>query len=827
MALRANGGKSPGPDGVHPELLRRLPPAGLIALRALLNRSWREGRVPSAWKSAVIVPIPKKGKPKTSIGSYRPVSLLPCTAKILERLVLARLDHWQRLVGLVPPEQAGFQVGRSAVDSVAQVVQPAFDALQPRPASRTLLVAVDLRAAFDRVRRLGLLSQLSTAGIPGPWLRWLRSWLADRRARVRWNSSLSGCRVMSAGVPQGSPLSPLLFDIFVAGLPEALRTASPSVQVVQYADDLTLASRGTDPIAAAVPMQAALDRLSAWAREHAVEIAPEKTEAVVLTTDPSQVNAKCRPQLSLNGSQLSYKAAIKILGVTIDSQLRFTQHSKYAIAKLSARTNIIKALTGTKWGANEHTLRSLYVGYARPAALYAAGVWLPFLAPTHVSRLESANYAAARVITGAPAGSNSVATCREAGLLPLTLLAKREAADLLLHARRFPDGHVLKRLTHTAPAVPRRLRFPHGLRGNWFDTASATLSCLPSDVNVEPWPDNRLLPAPWSLECEGPITFVLAGADATRDDIPERRRLSALEALVELRTRSSRPAVEIWSDGAARGGTCSGGAGVFITWHDGRPSSTLSSPAGALSSSTAAEAVAALLGVSEVARQLSSTPSRLAIRLLFDSRALFCRLQRPPLRIDDLATRQTVQLLGAMARQHDVSVIWVPGHAGLLGNERADAAATHARDHGDQTGIYGQERALRLAVARALDTEALTAYRAALVGHIHLEASDGGRLADFSRLPRSQAVLLHRLRLNRWTGLRSTCHRWGLADSPDCQRCRMNQPDDCRHFILHCPALDAPRHRIFGASPTLSLLHHAPGLVLTFVSDSAAYAATV
>ena len=84
-----------------------------------MNRSGREGRVPNAWKTATITPIVKKGKPAYDVRSFRPISLLPCTAKVLERLVLARLESWQRGIGLVPPEQAGFQGDRSAINCVA------------------------------------------------------------------------------------------------------------------------------------------------------------------------------------------------------------------------------------------------------------------------------------------------------------------------------------------------------------------------------------------------------------------------------------------------------------------------------------------------------------------------------------------------------------------------------------------------------------------------------------------------------------------------------------------------------------------------------------
>jgi hypothetical protein len=128
-ALHSGGGKSPGADGIHPQLLLHLPKVGREALLALCNRSWLTGEVPAVWKSALIVPILKKGKPAKDVRSYRPVSLLPCAAKLLERMVMARLDHWQRSVRLVPSEQAGFQPGRSTVDCIAQIAQPAFDAL--------------------------------------------------------------------------------------------------------------------------------------------------------------------------------------------------------------------------------------------------------------------------------------------------------------------------------------------------------------------------------------------------------------------------------------------------------------------------------------------------------------------------------------------------------------------------------------------------------------------------------------------------------------------------------------------------------------------------
>ena len=195
-ALASPGGKASGPDNIHPLLIRKQSPAGKKALLDLLNRSWAEGRVPSDWKKANIVPILKKNKAPDSVRSYRPVSLLSCVSKVLEALVGRRLERWAEEKNLLPDTQAGFRKGRSTTDCLTRIVQRAFDNLNNKKMVRTLVTAVDFEAAFDRVWRGGLLSRLAGEAIPHHWLRWLRAFLTDRRARVRWNTTQGSWRTL-------------------------------------------------------------------------------------------------------------------------------------------------------------------------------------------------------------------------------------------------------------------------------------------------------------------------------------------------------------------------------------------------------------------------------------------------------------------------------------------------------------------------------------------------------------------------------------------------------------------------------------------------------
>ena len=145
----------------------------------------------------------------------------------------------------------------------------------------------------------------------------------------------------------------------------------------------------TSPVAPLAPrmvngaqMQPALNAVDNSAKKYSMRTSIEKSEAMLINTDDSKVNAKCRPTVSLGGQTLVRK--LTILGVTIDSQLRFHIQTTNSIFKLRSRI---------AWDCDENTLRCLYTVYVHPLAMYAAGVWLPFAAKTNVSKLAAANCA--------------------------------------------------------------------------------------------------------------------------------------------------------------------------------------------------------------------------------------------------------------------------------------------------------------------------------------------------------------------------------------------------------------------------------------------------
>ena len=205
--------KSPGKDGVTNEMLKNLGRGAKETLLKVINVSWKTGKTPAAWKEAIMVPILKPGKDKLDPASYRPISLLSCIGKLMERMVNRRLCWHLESKELLVSWQNGFRQHRSTEDQVAYIAQEIEDGYQAR--EHTLAVWVDMEKAFDTVWREALKLKLLRMGVTGRMFEWLAQYLENRTARVQVEGKLSRKRTLEQGVPQGGVLSPTLFLVFV------------------------------------------------------------------------------------------------------------------------------------------------------------------------------------------------------------------------------------------------------------------------------------------------------------------------------------------------------------------------------------------------------------------------------------------------------------------------------------------------------------------------------------------------------------------------------------------------------------------------------------
>ena len=205
-----------GPDELSPLMLKHLGPKANSYIAGMFQTSLNTGVISSIWKTAHIIPLLKPGKPDDTGKSYRPVSLLFPLVKVLETLLLPTLtEHLP-----IADHQHGFRKGRFTTTVLHEIDCHITRGLNKRkPFERTVLVALDLRAAFDTVNINKLLNIIFASKIPKYTKRWLCSYLRGRQTYVEFRNAKSTFRKVRAGVPQGGVLSPFLFNVYMSGLP--------------------------------------------------------------------------------------------------------------------------------------------------------------------------------------------------------------------------------------------------------------------------------------------------------------------------------------------------------------------------------------------------------------------------------------------------------------------------------------------------------------------------------------------------------------------------------------------------------------------------------
>ncbi len=308
-------------DPIPSHLLQAISPTLLPALTHIINTSLRTGIFPTAFKQARVTPLLKKPTLNTSLlENYRPVSLLPFVAKTLERVVFNQLSLFLSQYNKLDAKQSGFRSGHSTETALLSVTEALRVAKADSKSS--VLILLDLSAAFDTVNHQILLSTLSSLGITGIPLRWFESYLTGRSFRVAWGGEVSKAHQLVTGVPQGSVLGPLLFSTYTTSLGPIIQAHGFSYHC--YADDtqLYLSFQPDDPTVAA-RISGCLADISAWMKEHHLQLNLAKTELLVVPATPTLQHDF---SIQLGTSIITPSTSVRNLGVIFDDQLTFKEH---------------------------------------------------------------------------------------------------------------------------------------------------------------------------------------------------------------------------------------------------------------------------------------------------------------------------------------------------------------------------------------------------------------------------------------------------------------------------------------------------------------------
>ena len=365
---RLRGGRAPGPDGISTDLIKAAPFALAVALATVFTGSLRVGYVPSRWRLAWVRMLPKPGKLLTSAADFRPVALTSCLGKILERLFARRLQCWCDRRGLLPVEQSGFRCGRDAEEQVVLLTQRAVQAMNGGLV--TAVAALDISKAYDSVWHAGLLHQCREALSPAS-TRWIAAFLHDRSAAVLEAGHLSAPFPTPSGVPQGSPLSPLLYIFYTRSMP---LPRGEGLGATAYADDVAVWATARTPAAAWSRLEPHLDTMVAWGRRWRLRFSEEKTQAAYLTRRLGGWTGEALERPSFLGARLEWSPQVDLLGVRIDRGLNFLRHAQRVQRRLAPRTLDLRRMLESSPSVPRWVGLLLYKVLLRPCLTYAAPV---------------------------------------------------------------------------------------------------------------------------------------------------------------------------------------------------------------------------------------------------------------------------------------------------------------------------------------------------------------------------------------------------------------------------------------------------------------------
>ena len=357
----------------------------------IINRSLREGNVPTTFKHAHVCPLFKSGNPSDS-RNYRPISLLPVASKLLEKVVLRQVVEYleSECPTALPPEQFAYRRQHSCEDTLALSIDTWRKALDENQVCG--VVFADLSKAFDNVRHTQVIQELADLGFEGTALKWFCNYLSERTQCVVIGHATGRTSHCTKGVPQGSVLGPLLFCLYIRRLPDIF--AHSVVRI--YADDIAFYFIAKTVSGAMVKLQEDLDNLDSYINAKCLTLNPGKTQLLVIHRANAEVDL-ANVELSCRGTAIRPTDTVKYLGVLIDQHLTFSQQvnkvCRSALGKVATFRHGRRNLSST-------ACRIFYLSVVQSTLDYASTSYVHSLSTTLFDKLCTTSQICLRKVFG-------------------------------------------------------------------------------------------------------------------------------------------------------------------------------------------------------------------------------------------------------------------------------------------------------------------------------------------------------------------------------------------------------------------------------------------
>jgi hypothetical protein len=371
--------KATGFDGLSPRILKLAAQAVSTPISSIINTSISTSQFPEHCKKAEIGPVHKKDS-LLSKKNYRPVSVLTGISKVMEKCLNDQLMSF--CDDVLSPFISAYRKGYSSQYALIQLCETMRAAMDKKEVVG--LVLMDLSKAFDSLPHDLITAKLCAYGMQPPAVQLLTSYLRHGQQRVKINSERSDWQTILKGVPQGSILGPCIFNIFFNDFVHFLDAAP-----INYADDNNICSIGKTVTECLHKCKKEVDQSLSWFSQNQMQANPAKFQFLHTSTEDDV-------SLTLNELEIDSEPQVKLLGINVDKNLKFTTHVNVVIRKCARQLNVLKRKSRL---LNTKTRLLIYHAFIEANFNYCPLVWTN-RNRTDMKRLEKINKRALSLVFG-------------------------------------------------------------------------------------------------------------------------------------------------------------------------------------------------------------------------------------------------------------------------------------------------------------------------------------------------------------------------------------------------------------------------------------------
>lgn len=636
-----------GIDGIPYQLIIQLPHLALEKLLDFFNFIWLNGLFPDLWKTALIIPVLKPDKSPLEVASYRPISLLCCANKILEKMISKRLKWLIEEKNLVDTYQSGNRKQRSTMDNLVLLEHEVATAFQNK--EYVIAVFLDITKFFDRISKISILSKFIKKKISGPMFHYVNNFLSSPQISVKIEHFKSFIHILHNSVPQGSSLSGDLSNIATYDFSKCL---PPNIMHGMFVDDIVVYMRSGDVQEAQQQLQLALSNIESWSKKNGLNFSVDKTFAVVFTRNRF-INSF---QINFHNHPVQFRDSVKWLGLHLNFKWTFQKHIIETKSKCLRAMNIMKILSNRKTGLRRHALLRLYNAFVLPILDYGSIIY-GSARSNWLNKLNVVHHSALRLISGAFRTSPIVSLLAESGQPSLDIRRKVRCVNYVSNISINPKNpvHILMfnpklEIIITNDKLPKNLRSRVGeMEGVEFCLEKVIKKTL---LNHPPW---VIIP---------PLVKILTSISKNNLTPQEVNKL-----FMEFKSENFYKSF-CFTDGTKSENHC-GGAYSF--------NETLNSfKLNPVASVFTAELMAIYLCLCHIHRSVVNEKMCLTYFVICSDSKSSLQAMSNTFTNDPLLQKTFSKIMDISSFGCSVSFLWIPSHLGIKGNDLVDRAARNS-----------------------------------------------------------------------------------------------------------------------------------------------------